>query len=224
MIEVMGGDPSLSKTGICLPDGSVFHIDTGDATRGDVRLWDLERALLYYLESRPPALAVLEDLPTHSKGNVAVMGMAHGIVRKCIAQKRIPRALIVPATLKMFATGHGNADKAEMIHAANIHRKAPHVTPHMNLLGEPNCRGCKGEMLAPITDDNEADAWWLRQMGLWWMGDESLGELEPIGFDGHGLRHRCVYGPWKNSGGAKWPPRGSLTTPARATRGRPVHR
>lgn len=187
--HVLGVDASLTATGLCLPSSNTFVIKTGGAGRGDFRLTELRRSLSYYLRSATVDLAVVEDLPTHSKGNVAVLGMAHGVVRELLAEYRIPRGLIIPATLKKFATGNGACDKRDMIAAANM------IRPDRD----------------PITDDNEADAWWLRQMGRWWLGAKDLDEIGQRDFDGHGTRHRCVFGPWKSIGGAKWPSRQDRT-------------
>jgi Holliday junction resolvasome RuvABC endonuclease subunit len=184
MIEIMGVDPSLTHTGICLPNGSTGSIVTGDAKRGDRRLYDLERAFRHYVRSWPCALAVVEDIPFSSKGNTAGAAFGHAIVRLILAEFGIPVALIVPATLKMFATGRGNADKPEMVAAMNRHD--PLKVP-------------------PTKDHNQADAWWLRQMGLWWQGDRRLDPMmdEIIGSDA--VRQKCVFGPWRKSPGAKWP-------------------
>lgn len=188
---VMGGDISLRKTGICLPDGYTLTITTGEAKLGDWRLYDLQRSFRYTLRANPCTLAVLEDLPRHSKGEVSIIGMAHGVIRSTLAEYRIPRALITPAGLKVFATGAGNSDKASMILAANAHRAYL----------QPGSR--------QITDDNEADAWWLQQMGQWFHGARHLAENADPFLHGDKVRQRCVFGPWKDpkNPGAKWPGR-----------------
>jgi len=189
VIEIMGGDLSLTATGLCLPDGSMATLKTGPSSRGDARLPDLGRAFRHQLRAWPVALMVLE-LPGRFKSADAALGvgMAHGIVREILAEFRVPVAFIAPAVLKMFATGKGNADKAEMVIAANQAR---------------NADGTGQE----ITDHNQADAWWLRQMGLWKYGARHLDEIGATDFDGHGIRHKAVFGPWRKDGGAKWPAR-----------------
>lgn len=217
--EVIGIDPSLRATGICLPDGTTFTIKTGEAAVGDYRLNLLEKALRYYLRSFPARLAVVEtpgDMGGFRSIDAAMAaGMAQGVIRLVLGEFRIPFGKINPTLVKKFATGHGGGsetDKAHMIAAANRHRIAPHVTPHMNLRGEPNCPGCKGERLDPLTDDNQADAWWLREMGLWYLGVRHLDPANDTILNSEIVRRACV----ADRKGAKWPAANAVR-PAPAT-------
>lgn len=215
MNAVIGGDLSLKRTGICLPNGQTFHIATGEKVRGDYRLHDLGRAWRHYLRANPCDLAVLEHPVRFQSADAAIaVGMAHGVCREILAELRIPVALINPSTLKMFACGKGSADKAEMIAAANRHREARRAWP-----GAPEIR--------PIVDDNEADAWWLRAMGLWHLGERVVNESADSFLHADTVREKACHGPWKVEGksGAKWPEVGArtaarATTRPRATRGR----
>lgn len=202
--NVMGGDLSLRKTGICLPDGQTTLIATGEAKHGDLRLTYLKTRWRHYLRSSLCDLMVLE-IPTRFQSADAALavGMAQGVCREILADLRIPVALINPTTLKMFACGKGSADKTEMIAAANRHRYA--TMPRT--------------FYADITDDNEADAWWLRAMGLWHLGHRIPVESCDGFIGGDTVRERNCHGPWKTEGkaGAVWPrpDRRTARTPTR---------
>jgi Holliday junction resolvasome RuvABC endonuclease subunit len=86
-------------------------------------------------------LAVVEDLPTHGMG-AGKTGMAQGVVRLALIQAHVPYILVAPATVKKFITGRGNATKADIRMA--IYQRVGLDFP----------------------DDNQADAWVLRQIGL----------------------------------------------------------
>lgn len=189
--EVIGIDPSLKATGICLPDGSTFTLATGDAKRGDTRLHDLRKALRYYLRKAPARLAVVE-VPTQFKSGDAALaaGMAQGIVREILVEFAVPFGKINPSLVKKFATGRGGGpetDKLHMIAAANRHRFALH--------------GPADGTYDNLDDDNQADAWWLREMGLWHLGVRRLDPMQDTITTPHLIRDETV----KDSKGAKWP-------------------
>ncbi|WP_062214742.1 hypothetical protein [Streptomyces sp. NBRC 109706] len=149
--QVVGLDLSLTATGIAYRDGTTGTVKT--KTRdGDRRLLQIEEAVQIALGGElalalgpGPDLVVLEDLPTHAKA-AGIVGMVHGAVRTLLCRLDIPYAVITPATLKAFATGRGNGDKAAMAIAAYK-------------------RGG-----VEFTDDNQCDAWWLRAAGLEHLG------------------------------------------------------
>jgi Holliday junction resolvasome RuvABC endonuclease subunit len=195
MIEIMGGDLSLTATGLCLPDGSTTTIKTGGADKGDQRLVIMRQAFTHHLRCWPIDLMVLERAGQFQSGDAALaVGMAHGIIREVLAEFKVPYAYIAPTVVKQFATGRGGADKKEMVIACNQAKRRSTESPGKD-----------------ITDHNQADAWWLRQMGVWWDSEDRevlrIGEIGQVDMDGHGIRHRAVYGPWPKNGGAKWPDR-----------------
>ena len=142
MIRVLGLDLSITATGVCLPGGRTYTI-RGKAADGDRRLADIRYRLR--ADAEDADLAVIEDLPTHAHA-AGITGMVHGAVRSLLLELEVPYVLVTPATLKAFATGKGNCDKAAMILAAY---KRGGIT---------------------FTDDNRCDAWWLWQAGLWQTG------------------------------------------------------
>lgn len=151
--RVIGLDLSLTGTGVAYSDGSTGTIKTRLADR-DRRLTDIRGAiaaavggpeLMGSRNATPAALVVIEDLPTHAK-SAGITGMVHGVARELLAAAGVPYVLVPPATLKKYATGAGNADKTAMAIAA-FKRSG-----------------------REFADDNQVDAWWLRAMGLDWLG------------------------------------------------------
>lgn len=145
--RVIGLDLSLTATGICLPDGTTHTLKTNPKD-GDRRLLHIGHAIANALA--PGAdLAVVEDLPIHAK-SAGITGMVHGVARACLIEAGIPYALVVPATLKKYATGVGNGDKTPMAIAA------------LKRAGRE------------FADDNQCDAFWLRAAGLDYLGHAEI--------------------------------------------------
>jgi Holliday junction resolvasome RuvABC endonuclease subunit len=142
--RVVGLDLSLAATGIARSDSTLTTVNTTKAT-GDQRLLVIERhvaeAIGVWHEYPKPHLAVIEDLPTHAHSS-GITGMVHGVIRVVLMRSGVPYALVPPATLKKYATGKGNATKADM-------RMALFQRAGLDL-----------------RDDNQVDAWWLRAAGL----------------------------------------------------------
>lgn len=145
MTGVLGLDPSITAFGVCLPSGTTFTI-TGAAPLGDKRLETIaeildQQIISFRTTANEIQLAVMEDLPVHGKG-AGITGMVQGVARLVLLQHQIPYVLVPAATLKAFATSSGNADKHAMRIAA--FKRAG----------------------IEFKDDNQCDAWWLRQAGL----------------------------------------------------------
>lgn len=141
-MRVAGLDLSLTATGVALPDGSTFTVRT-NAKDGDRRLLQIVAAL-------PVAdLAVIEGMGRFPGNTGQIIAMVHGAVRTALMDAGVPYVIVSPATLKAYATGRGNADKAAMILAA--YKRSG----------------------TEFTDDNQADAAWLR-----WAGLDHYGEPE----------------------------------------------
>ncbi|MEU3020842.1 crossover junction endodeoxyribonuclease RuvC [Nocardiopsis sp. NPDC007018] len=145
--KVIGLDLSLTSTGIALTNGTTIVIK-GAASLGDWRLCRIRDAVAHAIDTDRPDLVVIEDLPTHAK-SAGLTGMVHGAVRALLVDREIPYALISPATLKAYATGKGNADKAGMLWSAYRWGSKEFA----------NDRG-----------GDQCDAWWLRAAGLQWLG------------------------------------------------------
>lgn len=136
MSVVIGVDPSLTATGLAAPGGCItIATKAGDAERLQV-IHDTVFAAVDGAD-----LVVIEDLPTHAHG-AGLTGMAQGVIRLACIRQDAPFATVPAATLKKFATGSGNAGKADM---------------RMELYKRTGL---------DLRDDNQVDAWWLRQIGL----------------------------------------------------------
>lgn len=139
---IVGLDLSITATGLALADGSVATFSP-PAKLGDRRL----TAITDHLAFGPTPEVIAADLvviegPVVRSSAAVVIGMVHGAVRTLLLNEGTPYALVPPATLKKFATGKGSADKTAMALAA--YKRAG----------------------VEFADDNECDAWWLREAGL----------------------------------------------------------
>jgi hypothetical protein len=138
-VNVIGLDLSINGSGICTARTSGERL-AGTVKMGDARLSTVYDAVLYYT-TKPIALAVIEANPPMAHSG-DVLNLVHGAARAALAKNGVEFAYVYPTTLKTFATGISTADKDAMIHGIKA------VTG----------------WLPP--DDDVADAWWLRQMGL----------------------------------------------------------
>lgn len=152
MKRVIGLDLSIAATGVA--DGDVTSTLKMKPDDGDARLHKIRAAVWQLLANSGVDLVVIEDLPTHAK-SAGITGMVHGVVRELLIGFGVPYALVVPSTLKKYATGKGNADKTAMAIAA------------LKRFG------------LEFADDNRCDAYWLRAMGMDWLG-EPLVELPAL--------------------------------------------
>lgn len=141
---IAGVDPSLTATGIAWPDGHTTTVRSKRGRTGDARLLDLADSIgsLTNAVGRGRGLVVIEDLPTHAHG-AGLTGMAQGVIRETLLRYSTPYVTVPAATLKKYACGKGNATKPDM-------RMAMYQRAGID------CR-----------DDNQVDAWWLRQLGLY---------------------------------------------------------
>lgn len=142
---VLGLDVALTKAGIARWDGSTLTSKGGDKTtrQPDLRLKRLERDLESELAEHPYYFAIMEDLPVGAHG-AGLTGFAQGVARLVLQRHAIPLVTIAPSSLKKWATGDGRADKLKM---------------HSYLPTDVQAA------IDPANDD-EVDAWWLREMGL----------------------------------------------------------
>lgn len=151
--RVVGLDLSITATGISDQLGECSTCG-GPSKLGDRRLAAITSAIEEMLTVHGEVcdrfervdLVVIEDIPTHAHG-AGITGMVHGAVRLRLLDWAIPYVLVPPASLKKYATGKGNASKADM--AVALYKRAG----------------------LELADDNQVDAWWLRALGLQLLGD-----------------------------------------------------
>ena len=168
-MNVVGLDLSTKRVGFAAADGELLsikgHADARDPYR---RLHELSREIARAFQMRPPKpdLVVVEDYSLGGPGILSKIrvGEIGGIVRTRLFELDIAFHLVRPSSVKMFATGNGNADKPKMIVVAIA-------------------LGARGNV-----NDDEADAFHLRRMGLAAHGqlDRSLLDYEARALAGSG--------------------------------------
>lgn len=147
--RVIGIDPSLTATGVAYRDGSLGTIKTRSKDK-DRRLTVIHSELEFAVSlAGEDSIAVIEDLPKHAMA-AGITGMVQGVTRLVLNEFNTPYVSIPPATLKKFATGKGNADKALM------------RAKWLEYTGKDNA------------DDNQVDAAFLREIGLVLTGQPSV--------------------------------------------------
>lgn len=151
MTRVVGIDPSLTGTGICVGTSLAEHVEANSYTiTTDSKEPMGDRLARIYgatgeLADGHRFLAVMEDMPKHAH-SAGLTAMAHGVVRLALHHAGAHVITVPPATLKKYATGKGTATKADM-------RMALYQRVGIDL-----------------RDDDQVDAWWLRALGYQMLG------------------------------------------------------
>lgn len=146
--RLAGLDLSLTATGYCDEDVEPLVISTRytGMPRVELVLHEIER----HLAKHHVDLVVIEGYSYGSKG-AAVYGIAElgGVVRHHLWTTGTPYVDVPPASLKKFACGDRKSrDKDAMVAtAARL--------------------GC------PADNNNACDAWWLLQLGLYWLARDT---------------------------------------------------
>jgi Holliday junction resolvasome RuvABC endonuclease subunit len=116
-MRIMGVDPSITRTGISLPDGTTVVVKPKD--KGDDRLMEIADYVRVLSQANLVDLVVMEDAPTRLLGDAGrVLLHLQGAVRLELKRLPVPYMILSPSTLKKFATGNGSADKTAMALAA----------------------------------------------------------------------------------------------------------
>ena len=111
MTRILAIDPSLTATGVAFEhDGSVVVTHIAPATRGAFRLsWFREQFTDVYL---PECDAVYIEGYAYAEAQRAhQLGELGGVIRLACFDADKPCIEVPPSTLKMYATGKGNAPK-----------------------------------------------------------------------------------------------------------------
>lgn len=144
-MRIMGLDPSITCTGISLPDGTSWAVKP--KAKGDARLMQVADSVRNAVTAGRVDFVVMEGLAGMYKGEAArVTPMVHGALRLELMRLGVPYMLLNPTTLKRFATGSAVADKTAMALAA------------LKRLG------------AEYGTSDECDAAWLRTAGAFVYG------------------------------------------------------
>lgn len=145
-MNILGLDLSLNGPGFCTAPDRVSSM-TMTTKDGDRRLVRLRDAIDHYLARIPSPsitagydLAVIESVPGSSYATQA-LDHVHGVAREVLARYGVPFVYVAAPTLKAYATGDSRAEKQAM------HDALPESIRYR------------------VRNDNEADAWWLADMG-----------------------------------------------------------
>lgn len=142
-IRVLGLDLSLGQTGIALPDGELATIRPHRTDTGYARHWTVADAVAGHVHTSAPDVVLIEGYLLFGKRpNIAGLEIG-GIVRAILHRRGVPFVDVPPSTLKVFAVNDGRATKEQMFDAARAL--------------------CAQD---PPRNDDEADAFWLRRMGV----------------------------------------------------------
>lgn len=146
MTAVLGLDLSLTATGVALPNGEPKVLTNN--LRGCDRLIWIRDVIAFSLDVHAPDLVMVEGyaMGTVRQAHSYATGELGGVVRVMLHEASQPFLDVPPATLKKYATGRGNAKKVEVLQAA------------WKRLGYEG------------TSDDEADALWLRAVGMELLG------------------------------------------------------
>lgn len=150
MIPVVGLDPSLTGLGLATPDGlsTISSKPAGDqiAARAE-RLVTMADKVARRIPD--DSLVVIEG-PAYSRQLGAGHHLSAGlwwVLAVELTHRGHALIEVSPSALKKFATGKGNATKPDIRMA--LYQRAG----------------------LDVRDDDQADAWWLRQVGLHLVGD-----------------------------------------------------
>lgn len=150
-MNVIGLDLSLTQTGISTPKGT-YHLKTpANKIKGWERVNEIVNFVTGHTSNYRDPLVLIEGYSFGSKGRAVFdLGELGGVVRFTFWETGVKFIDVPPSTLKILATGKGNAGKMEVVVAAR---------DRLNL---------------DTTNDNEADARWLRELGLQLHGEGTV--------------------------------------------------
>lgn len=139
MTDIIGIDPSLSATGIARADWCLTVRTNDKAPRGE-RLADIYAAI--HEHAAGADVAVIEGYSRGSLNRREDAGEVGGVIRMALWQLGVPYVEVPPMSVKKFACGgQKDRDKDAMQHGA-------------------------WQAGSSAKTNDQADAWWLRQMGL----------------------------------------------------------
>jgi Holliday junction resolvasome RuvABC endonuclease subunit len=146
--RVLGLDVSLTSTGVALPNGRTLVICPPRLRPVPERLDHLLNEVRRLVAAHAPQVCAIEGYSLGGLRGIAPVRLAEagGLVRWALWRRGVPVVDVPPSTLKVYAVGHGHAEKAQMVDA--VQRYAPDVVY-----------------------DDQADAWACRALLLHALGE-----------------------------------------------------
>ena len=125
-MRILGIDPSLTHTGICLlnPQDDRLEYDhdvrtCAPKTKGAERLHDIYTTLNQTYIAYKVELAVMEGYAFSPRfGQAFSLGEAGGVIKLYLYQQLVPLYIVAPQSLKKFVTGAGKGQKNQMLLSA----------------------------------------------------------------------------------------------------------
>lgn len=138
--EIIGLDLSLTGTGVATSEGTTT---IKPKYKGVERLIEIRTALELLIPFK--SIVIIEGYSFGSKGRAVFnIGELGGVIRTWLCERSSPFAEVPPSNLKLYALGKGGG---------------PGTDKHAMRMEAFKRGGIEFE------DDNQCDAWWLRQMG-----------------------------------------------------------
>jgi len=117
-VIIIGIDPSLNSTGICLMNGETGEIGETIVIQpndvGQKRLAYFRQEITNLITMRSNLHAFIEGYAFGANNQREALGELGGVLRLALYDASIPIVIVPPTTLKKFATGKGAADKVAM--------------------------------------------------------------------------------------------------------------
>ena len=147
-MNILGLDLSLTSTGVCIGDDEcvAYHSDSEDTQR----LTDIRNYVLGTCLEENIKCVIMEGYSYGSRSRAHALGELGGVMKVAFDEAWIPFVIVPPTSRAKFATGRGNAGKAEVISAVSFKTN----------------RSWSGKGI-----EDRIDAWVLREMGLQRLGE-----------------------------------------------------
>lgn len=166
-MNILGLDPSLTSTGICTGDDSCIAYHSYD--EDTARLTNIRNYVLKVCSEESIKCVIMEGYSYGSRTRAHALGELGGVLKVAFDEAWIPFVIVPPTSRAKFATGRGNAGKAEVISAVSFRTQ----------------RSWSGKGV-----EDRIDAWVLREMGLQRLGEsqykwpaENLKALDSIDWE-----------------------------------------